>query len=209
MASWLRMPGPAAEFVAQLSAAPKLPRVYNPWREPALVENLCAYLESWQHWPGRVPILVVGEALGYLGGRHAGIPFSSAALYGEVPHPFLQTLQPKLQISAEHREVTADIVWRYLQGKPNLPLFWNGFPFHPHHKYRPRSNRKPSVRELRRGVRYLQALADWVQPERVAGLGRVGQQVAQWAFPEREIVYIRHPSYGGKQDFLTGMEQLL
>jgi uracil-DNA glycosylase len=215
MENWLRMtPLRTAEFVAELSSAPRLTSVINPWRDPALQANLLEYLEAYQkvslraRWRA-LPVLIVGEALGYKGGRNTGIPFSSSTVFSEVEHPFLQTLQPRLQIATNDSEATASIVWQYLAQKRGVPLFWNAFPFHPHVKHRPNSNRKPTVKEVRRGVPYLRQLAEIFQPQQIAGLGRVGQEAAQVAFPDEKIVYIRHPSYGGKRDFIRGMDALL
>ncbi len=202
----------AAEFVASLAAAPKLTSVFNPWCQPGLQANLVVYLRTLHALCAEervVPILIVGEALGYKGGRNTGIPFSSSQLFADIDHPFLRQLAPLLTLTRDDSENTATIVWDYLCAKKAVPLFWNAFPFHPHRKHRPNSNRKPTAGEVRRGIPYLQQLAEIFQPSQIAGLGRVGQQAAQQAFPNRDIGYIRHPSYGGKQEFVTGMDALL
>ena len=43
----------------------------------------------------------------------------------------------------------------------------------------------------------------------VAGVGRKGTLAAQAAFPEREVVALRHPSYGGKAEFERGLRLLM
>lgn len=158
----------STEFVACLAGAPKLTSVINPWRQPTLQANLLAYMRSFPS----APTLIVGEALGYRGGRNTGIPFSSSQVFTEVEHPFLQALAPQLSLSTDDSENTATIVWEYLATRKQIPLFWNAFPFHPHCKHRPHSNRKPTAAEVRRGIPYLQQLANIVQPQQIAGLGR-------------------------------------
>ena len=42
----------------------------------------------------------------------------------------------------------------------------------------------------------------------IAGIGRKGQLAAQKAFPNHTIQRIRHPSFGGKREFIEGMNAL-
>ena len=63
--------------------------------------------------------------------------------------------------------------------------------------------------EIRLGVQFLKALADIYKVEKVASVGKSGLQAAQLAFPVSDIIYIRHPSYGGKNDFINGMNKFL
>ncbi|MCZ6831461.1 MAG: uracil-DNA glycosylase [Gammaproteobacteria bacterium] len=201
------------QFIARLAARPNRRDSFNPYREPPLARNLEHYLETlWRH-PHYHGLLLVGEALGYKGGRNTGVPFSSSKLYTEVEHPFLQNLAGKLRFpqhnGPQDSEATAKLVWRYLQTKQQLPLFWNAFPFHPHITGKPSSNRKPRALELEEGAALLCELVAISQPQRIAGIGREGHKVAAKLFPEQEVTYIRHPSYGGKADFISGMNQLL
>ncbi len=105
-------------------------------------------------------------------------------------------------------ENTASIVWEYLQSVTRLPLFWNAFPFHPHPAGNERKNRAPSVAEVNEGSEYLKELADIFQPSTIAGLGHKGTACVKKVFNE-DVLYIRHPSYGGKRDFLKGMSEVL
>lgn len=183
--------------------------VFNPYRDEQLLNNLRVYIEQVlkQESPR---ILLVGEAYGFRGGRLTGIPFSSGCLYDDVDHPFLESLKPLIYRSANDlvAENTASIVWRYLQDKPFVPLFWNSFPFHPHPSRVQRKNRAPNVSEIKEGIGYLRLLCDLYQPDLIAGLGRKGAESIQRAFPKKEIIYIRHPSYGGKKEFISGMDSL-
>lgn len=180
----------------------------NPYRHKALRNNLEHYLNAISNQKGR-RILLVGEALGYRGGRLTGIPFSSERLLREASHPFLRRLAPQLGLTDETAEATASIVWEGLQCRRNIPLFWNACPFHPHLKNKPHSNRMPRTAEISAGQPFLQLLAELYQPTLIAGLGRKGTEAAQKAFPEQKVAALRHPSYGGKQAFLAGLDRLL
>jgi hypothetical protein len=197
------------EFVASLAARPHRRDSYNPYREPQLARNLEYYLQAVWRYPDYDGLLLVGEALGYRGGRNTGIPFSSSRLYSEVGHPFLQALARKLALQADDSEVTANVVWRQLAPGRCLPLFLNAFPFHPHKTGQPGSNRRPRAGEVDEGAAYLGQLVDIFQPSRIAGVGREGQRIAARLFPHRVVTYIRHPSYGGASEFRTGLEAAL
>jgi len=153
--------------------------------------------------------LLVGEAPGYRGCRETGIPFSSSNLLLTSNHPFIRRIRKKIKLDTDIKESTANIVWQYLEDAPSVPLFWNAYPFHPHRKNENQSNRKPNATEIKQGIHYLQMLGEIFRLDRVAGVGRSGVQAAEKAFPKKDIIYIRHPSYGGKNDFITGMTRFL
>lgn len=193
-------------FLKQLQQQPNTDTVANPYRHPHCVENLRHYLQLMQQEQPQV--LLVGEAPGYKGCGLTGIPFSSGKLFQQVEHPFLQRLAPLLEIPVVDAENTASIVWRYLAETGVTPLFWNAYPFHPHPEGDPQKNRAPNGVEISQGVDFLQQLYSHFQPQIVAGVGRAGCRAAEQSFSNFTISYIRHPSYGGKSDFIAGMEQL-
>jgi uracil-DNA glycosylase len=196
------------KFVEILATRPAGNRVDNPYRRQACRHNLRCYLQAILSRPGR-RVLLVGEALGYRGGKLTGIPFSSEKLLSQAPHPFLRALQGQLILEGETSEATASMVWNTLARRRRIPLFWNAFPFHPHLAASPSSNRAPTAGEIAEGQALLRKLAELYQPQLVAGLGHKGTRCARQAFPGREITQIRHPSYGGKADFQVGMARLL
>lgn len=194
-------------FIAGLSRRAHRTQCHNPYRNQELANNLYQYLSAVKKHSNQ-HILLVGEALGFKGGRLTGIPFSCGDIYSRFNHPLLQELKSKLSLRTRELENTATMVWEYLTEKQQTPLFWNAFPFHPYQYRCPQSNRAPSSKEIRQGSRYLKQIADIFQPTQIAGIGRKGQLAAQKAFPQTEIVCIRHPSYGGKQEFIAGMDAL-
>ena len=195
------------QFVKNLARRGHRPQCHNPYRNPDLADNLFQYLLAVKKLNSQ-PVLLVGEAPGYKGGRLTGIPFSCGGLYDRFEHPFLNGLKPQLKLTSNESENTAIMVWQYLTKVNQTPLFWNAFPFHPYQYRRPNSNRAPSAKEIQQGSRYLQQLADIFQPTTIAGIGRKGQLAAQKAFPNHAIQRIRHPSFGGKREFIEGMNAL-
>ena len=154
-------------------------------------------------------VLLIGEAPGYKGCKITGIPFTSGKVFENVAHPVLLQLKDKMVLSKIESENTATIVWKYLAKKAITPLFWNSFPFHPHNSENQNTNRRPSSDEIAHSVRYLRALHEIFKPDQIAGIGNAGVECAKQAFPNVEIRYIRHPSFGGKSDFIKGMDEII
>ncbi len=194
-------------FVEQLGRRPHSVTVFNPYRDAVLADNLRIYLRAMTKVMGARPAMLIGEAPGYLGCRLTGIPFSSGELFVNANHYFLKKIATKLKITEIAGEASATMVWQCLERRRNLPLFWNSFPFHPHRSGNARSNRSPTAEEVREGRSYLEALIDIYQPQRVAAIGRAAGRALQAVYPDHKVTYIRHPSYGGKADFVKGMEQ--
>jgi len=182
--------------------------LFNPYLSPDLANNLKLYLELMIKTSAR-RVLLVGEAPGYRGCKHTGIPFTSGGVFQEIKHPLINQLRKKLVLEQIESENTASIVWRYLSDCAITPLFWNAFPFHPHPKNKPNQNRAPNQTEIKKGVNYLVHLQNIFKAEVIAGVGRNGTKAAQLAFPELNIEYIRHPSHGGKTEFISGISKIL
>lgn len=199
---------PIDDFIAALTRHPTTATVANPYRDPTLAGNLRRYLQAMSNMTGK-RILLVGEAPGYKGCKLTGIPFSSGKIFQQCKHPLLKELAAQIRLDTVESENTATIVWEYLSRKRTTPLFWNAFPFHPHLPGNPCSNRAPTAAEIEAGISHLQRLHDLYQPDFIAGIGAKGVCSAQTAFPQQEVMAIRHPSYGGKADFIAGMNKLM
>lgn len=195
------------QFIHRLAEHKPRTGYYNPYHGAEQRHNLKVYLTQIAESESQ-PALIVGEAPGYKGCRLTGIPFSSSDLIARPRHQFWQELAPRLKITTIEKENTAGIVWDLLQEIGAMPLFWNAFPFHPYERYKPKSNRQPNEREMKIGLPYLQQLADIFEISTVIGLGRRGQLQAQRCFPGKTITYVRHPSYGGKSDFVSKMGEI-
>lgn len=196
-------------FVAELAAQHSTVTVSNPYVDKNIADNLRLYLNAMISRPGK-RILLVGEAPGYKGCKLTGIPFTSGRVFERFDHPLLTALAGRLRLADMEAENTATIVWEYLSRKKSpTPLFWNSFPFHPHPEGNEKKNRAPTAAEVEAGIHYLQRLNAIFRPELIAGIGTKGARCAKSALPERDVVCIRHPSFGGKKDFIRGMERIL
>ena len=199
---------PIETFVNELTAFQSNETVFNPYLNADVAKNLHIYLQEMIKEKGK-RILLVGEAPGHKGCKITGIPFTSGSVFKNVDHPLLNKIVEKLVFSKIDSENTATIVWEYLSKKSITPLFWNSFPFHPHPKGDESKNRTPTSKEIEIGISYLKTLRLIYEPDVIAGIGWKGVECAKTAFPDEEIVYIRHPSFGGKPAFIAGMEEIL
>lgn len=104
-------------------------------------------------------------------------------------------------------EASASIVWQTIGDLQPLPLLWNAFPFHPFCAADPMSNRRPKVSELALGEEYLIEISKIYGIELVIAVGAT----AASAMDRAEIAYrkVRHPSHGGKAQFVSGLKQIL
>jgi uracil-DNA glycosylase len=150
-------------------------------------------------------ILLVGEALGYRGGIQTGIPFSSTRLLRSAPHQFLKQLKPALHLTGNDAEGTAAALWQFLAGRSRIPLCWNAFPFHPYRPGDPDSNRTPNAAELQLGIELLSQLVDSYQPQTVIAVGNAAARATAQAVHSTQVTKVRHPSYGGRREFMEGM----
>lgn len=195
-------------FIKMLQRFKSTDRVYNPYRHKHLRENLRIYLHRVFEL-SQARVLLIGEAPGYRGCRITGIPFTSSEQITQSTHPFFAPIRADLHFRKRESENSAKIVWDFLQTRKTVPLCWNSFPFHPFRPGEADSNRPPMKSELAIGAEYLQALLEMYEPDKLAGVGRKGEKALKNLLPENDILYIRHPSHGGKKEFITGMEELI
>lgn len=188
----------------QLAALAPGANAANPYRDPHLCHNLSVYIQLLVERPGP-RILLVGEALGHRGGYQTGIPFSSTRLLRSAPHRFLRALKPHLHLSGNDTEGTASALWQFLAGRRRVPLCWNACPFHPHRPGEPHSNRGPNARELQLGLEVLEQLVTLYRPELVIAVGKAAARAQSHMSANTPTVQVRHPSYGGRREFLDGM----
>lgn len=145
----------------------------------------------------------VARDLGYRGGRRTGVALtddvhltSISALFGGVP----LDRPTRGDVVAER---TAAVIWRVLT-KIDQPIFlWNVFPFHPHEPENDFSNRCHTRAERDASLPFLYALIDMLVPKRLIAIGRDAQDALS-SF-DIEVIGVRHPSYGGQRDFLSGV----
>lgn len=198
-------------FVSQL-AGMQMPSVFNPWSDRCAVhdrrdaaarrrDNLERVLEAALHV--RVETIWIARDLGYRGGRRTGVPLTdevhldqAGALMGGI------SLERATQgpVVAER---TAAIVWSVLTRIGQPVMLWNVFPFHPHEASDPFSNRCHTRSERVSTWPLLQALVEMLHPTRIVAIGRDAYMALDEIGTPTSAV--RHPSYGGQRDFISGM----
>lgn len=178
-------------------------------------ENLRLYLRQMVELSPRAMLL--GEAPGYRGCRLTGIPFTSERILLDgldvagfegtcqvfgTERGYRKTSERKRVIG----EASATIVWETVAHLDPLPLLWNAYPFHPIHFEQPMSNRRPTAEELASSVEFVPDLLLHYGIETVVALG----ESAAWALSVAGISFhkVRHPSYGGKADFVAGLRRV-
>ncbi len=173
---------------------------YNAKRTNARRYNLERYL-SYIYEQG-TDTLLVGEAPGYNGCRLTGVPFTSEHIirYGvKVKKLFGIEQGYKASTKRAKKEQSASSMWDVLEQLEELPLLWNAFPFHPYQKDNVDSNRKPTVKELEIGRRYLRDLIEIFDIKEIIAIGNVADESLMKM--KIDHIKVRHPSYGGKRMF--------
>ena len=200
---------------ADALAATSLKSVFNPYsdwcplhdREDAArvrKRNLVLCLEA--AIDAQVYTIWIARDLGYRGGRRTGVPLtdevhlaSAGSLLGGIPLD-RATRGP---IVAER---TAAVVWRVLARIGAPVVLWNVFPLHPHDADDPLSNRCHSRTERDATWPFLLALIEMIAPRRIVAIGRdAGLALADVEVP---VMMVRHPSYGGQAEFITGVQAI-
>jgi hypothetical protein len=180
----------------------------NPYKDERVLNNLRIYLNILKERYYN-EVMLVAEAPGYSGCNITGIPFTTVKILEEKPHKIFNELDKELFKGTYFSDISGSVIWDYLKDKNTLPLFWNAFPFHPYKKYNKLSNRKPTSKEILEGMDYIDDLIEIFKPRTIASLGRYGQLSLQKICPDKRIDYIRHPSHGGKNDFIKGMDEFV
>lgn len=149
----------------------------------------------------------VGRDLGYRGGRRTGLALTDDIHFGN--HLVRWGLESKRPTFGEPvAERTAAVVWDILL-QVQAPIFlWNVFPLHPFESGDPFSNRAHNARERRAGTDILVKIVNYLKPRRIVAVGNDAFNVLSSAFSGERICKVRHPSYGGQNEFLATMRTL-
>jgi uracil-DNA glycosylase len=155
-------------------------------------------------------MLLIGEAPSYRGGRLTGIPFvSETVMLGGVGDIILGADRGYRKATSGTKlstEASATMVWGTIRNIHPLPILWNAFPFHPFHPGEPDSNRIPTAGELAVGGRFIEALLQLLPVDMVVAVGNQASASLNRLGIDHDRV--RHPSMGGKNAFVEGIERL-
>lgn len=202
-------------FIQQLSQTDAPPHSVNPYTGKVANgynadrrHNLRRFLRELHR--RRPTLMLIAEAPGYRGCRLSGIPFVSPAILRDGLPDFdlfgpARGYRPIDEWPHVRREASATIMWETLGKLDLLPVLWNAFPFHPHRPDEPQSNRAPKVSELRVGRPFLIMLQDLFPRADIIAVGNKARlALTRWHI---DHVHVRHPSHGGKSDFVAGLKQ--
>lgn len=148
----------------------------------------------------------VARDLGYRGGRHTGLPLTDEA-HLACYRALLATSPLKRATNGPVvAERTATIVWHTLRSISRPVFLWNVFPLHPYAPGDPMSNRSHTRAERVSCRPLLVRLLDMLQPDIVVAIGRDAH--AELRDLGIAALTVRHPSYGGQSDFVSGLAAL-
>ncbi len=163
--------------------------------------NATAYLNARA---GRAPLLLVGEAMGYAGGRFSGIAFTAERTLLGWGAPYAATsVRPEGWAEQSGTIVHGALTALALEAETVL---WNVVPAHPHRPGEPLSNRTPTAGELRAGAEVLGELIERLRPRATIAVGRSAERaLGELGLPSDACV--RHPANGGATAFRRGLEE--
>jgi len=186
------------------------PGVVNPYREavpeldgPAAARRRRENLETYMERVGVPRVVLLGEALGFRGGRFSGIAFTSERQLAGPEERRLPWAGPPFRATSRNPilwlEPSGSVVWGALGGQARGALVWNTFPWHPHGAKGPLSNRTPERSLVAANLHVLERLLAEIDGARVLAVGRTAQ--AALATLGVKALALRHPSHGGAHLF--------
>jgi hypothetical protein len=204
----------AKKFVSELSKI-HLAGVFNPYTDRCqfhdLAEgpkvrrsNLHSYLKAIETL--ETDTIWMGRDLGYRGGRRTGLALTDECHLPAMPKSYPGSQPCRATRGPAIAERTAAEIWKVIVTLPRPPLLWNVFPFHPHELGEPLSNRKFTATELSKVHELNHILIAWLGIRRIIC---IGQDAAKYATKFGvEVECVRHPSYGGVNEFRAGINKL-
>ena len=149
----------------------------------------------------------IGRDLGYRGGRRTGLALTDDVHIHEHARRWELSIQRPTRGEVVS-ERTATVIWSVLSQIRVSVFLWNVFPLHPHEPDNPFSNRIHNSLERRIGEEFLSQLILLLKPHRLIATGNDAAQTARRMADQNEVVQVRHPSYGGRAQFLAQMYEL-
>lgn len=204
-----------AQFISQLRSL-ELDHTFNPYSERCTVYD--AENAPEMRRDGLLKILRcalevsldsiwIGRDLGHRGGRRTGLAFTDDCHLNTHARRWRIEIE-RPTVGDEVSERTATVVWSALRKFESHVFLWNVFPLHPHLAELPFSNRAHNVDERNIGIDLLVELIDLLQPGRLVPIGKDAAAVANRICGKREVLPVRHPSFGGQRTFLEQLAQV-
>lgn len=197
-----------ANFVHQLSSV-CLEDVFNPYSQICEIHdrpdaaqlrcsNLIRSLERAVEL--RVKTIWIARDLGYRGGRRTGLALTDEPHLGSYRSLLGGVSVEKATKGPDIGERTAGTIWRMLSRIKEPVFLWNVFPLHPHDKSNQMSNRCHTAFERRACAKYMHNLVSLLKPEKIVAIGGDAHKAALDI--GLSTLRVRHPSYGGQNDFV-------
>jgi hypothetical protein len=192
--------------------------VVNPYRQaspefdgPAAARRRRANLEAYLERVGVPRVVLLGEALGFRGGRFSGIAFTGERQLVGPEERRLPWAGSPFQATSRNPdywlEPSGSVVWDALGGDARGVLLWNTLPWHPHGEKGPLSNRTPERSLVAANLDVLEALLAEVGGVRLLAVGRTAQ--AALATLGVAAPALRHPAHGGAAIFRAQLREEL
>ncbi|HEY0512291.1 MAG TPA: uracil-DNA glycosylase [Thermoanaerobaculia bacterium] len=192
------------------------PGVINPYRDafpeldgPAAARRRRENLEAYLDRVGTPRLILVGEALGYRGGRFSGVAFTSERQLAGPDGRRLPWAGSPFQATSRNPalwlEPSGTVVWGALGGDARGALLWNSFPWHPFGARGPLSNRTPEKGLVAANLHVLERLLAETGGAQVFAVGRTA--CAALAELGLEATALRHPAHGGAGIFRRQLQE--
>jgi Uracil DNA glycosylase superfamily len=150
-----------------------------------------------------VDSLWVARDLGHRGGRRTGLALTDEAHLHDHSQMYEELSLARATQGPMLKEQTANIVWHALNSIRQPVFLWNVFPLHPYGDLGALSNRCHTREERHSCKPMLTWLIDALRPKAVIAIGNDAHQgLADLGISATNV---RHPSYGGKADFLRAI----
>jgi hypothetical protein len=154
-----------------------------------------------------VEAIWVGRDLGYRGGRRTGLALTDDVHIEQHAHRW-DLVAERPTVGAAVAERTAAVIWNLLDKIDANIFLWNVFPLHPHESGDPFTNRQHNAAERRAGEEILTTLVNLLRPHRIVAIGNDAMGSAQRVAGDVPVFGVRHPSYGGQNEFVAGVSTL-
>ncbi len=198
------------EFIELLQCA-SFENVFNPYSDRCEIydrddgpQRRCSALLALLTVAGRVEIdsLWLGRDLGYRGGRRTGLALTDDVHVAEHAARWGIGVE-RATAGPMVAERTAAVIWKAIRQIRATIFLWNVFPFHPYQAEDPLTNRPHKSHERAAGEELLSQLIAILKPDRLVALGNDAASTAARLAGGRDVIHVRHPSYGGQREFLS------
>ena len=140
----------------------------------------------------------IGRDLGWRGGRRTGVALVDESSLDNYAQSIEVALR-KATAGPSMRERTATEIHLARGRVSRKVFFWNVFPFHPHEKGKPQSNRMHTRRERDVGLVFLSRIIELLPVGRIVTIGNDATHALETT--DLKCYPVRHPSYGGQKEF--------